>query len=371
LLGKKIGSKNGFRRVNLHSLQGVYSFDNQRYIKEDGSHSSFLEEIGGASSGRYSEGLDNFICKWSNELSYEKLSELLRELTGVKQLTKNGLEEYIIQKAVGISRDMQEKSLGVAYGSILISEEIDIYDGDSEEVILMIDDVLVKAQKPHKKVAREEEDAKRIGVTVAIISDKSGAYHTFTEGIDAQGEVIYAIEDAIQDKIMELHSDEDKPLPLVAITDGARSIRLSLEKVFGLMVCIILDWYHLCHKLRALMSMIACNKEDKALYITDLTKLLWNGKVQEALSYLADMPRIKNAEKHQELVGYIEKHAKEIIDYEKRQKAGKTIGSGRCEKANDVIVARRQKKKGMAWAKNGAKALAIVKVYMLNKKAAA
>lgn len=369
--GKKIGKKNGFRKVNLRSLHGVYTFANQRYIKEDGVHSSFLEEIGCASGGRYSVGLDSFICQWSNEVSYEKVSELITVMTGEKQLSKQGLAGYIGQRAVEISSDLQKKSLGISYGSILISEEVDVYSVDSEEVILMIDDVLVKAQKPHKKVARTEEDAKRIGITVALISDKSGNYHSFTEGINAQGEVIYAIEDAIQDKIMEFHSDEDKPLPIVAITDGARSIRLSLEKVFGLMVCIILDWYHLCHKLRTLMSMIACNKEDKILYINDLTKLLWNGKVQDALAYMADMPRIKNVEKYQELIGYLEKHEKEIIDYEKRQKAGKTIGSGRCEKANDVIVARRQKKKGMAWAENGSKALAIVKVFIDNKKTAA
>ena len=37
--------------------------------------------------------------------------------------------------------------------------------------------------------------------------------------------------------------------------------------------------------------------------------------------------------KRQELLGYLEKHAAEIINYERRQQAGKCLGSGRMEKA--------------------------------------
>lgn len=47
--------------------------------------------------------------------------------------------------------------------------------------------------------------------------------------------------------------------------------------------------------------------------------------------------------------------------------SNETIGSGRGEKANDVIVAKRQKKKGRSWSKKGSRALAILKVEQLNK----
>lgn len=45
--------------------------------------------------------------------------------------------------------------------------------------------------------------------------------------------------------------------------------------------------------------------------------------------------------------GYLEKHQHEIINYERRSGAGKTIGSGRVEKGVDLAVGRRQKNKGM------------------------
>lgn len=56
-----------------------------------------------------------------------------------------------------------------------------------------------------------------------------------------------------------------------------------------------------------------------------------------------------------------------IIDYERRVKAGKTIGSGRMEKAVDrAAVGVRQKKKGMSWSEAGSRALSLLKVVELN-----
>jgi hypothetical protein len=51
-----------------------------------------------------------------------------------------------------------------------------------------------------------------------------------------------------------------------------------------------------------------------------------------------------------------------------RQAANKTIGSGRVEKANDLVVAHRQKKKGMAWSKAGSSALAIIRINRINQE---
>jgi hypothetical protein len=69
-----------------------------------------------------------------------------------------------------------------------------------------------------------------------------------------------------------------------------------------------------------------------------------------------------------ELVTYLEKHAHEIIDYERRAKAGKTIGSGRMEKGVNQAIGYRQKKKGMSWSDAGSKALGILRVVELNEQ---
>jgi hypothetical protein len=68
----------------------------------------------------------------------------------------------------------------------------------------------------------------------------------------------------------------------------------------------------------------------------------------------------------QELSGYLEKHYSEIINYERRSRAGRTIGSGRMEKGVDLTVGQRQKNKGMSWSHLGSRALSLLKVAELN-----
>ncbi len=76
----------------------------------------------------------------------------------------------------------------------------------------------------------------------------------------------------------------------------------------------------------------------------------------------------KNTAKREELFAYLTKPTSEIIHYEKRKATGKKIGSGRVEKANDVLVAHRQKKKGMAWSRTGSESLAILKALEINHR---
>ena len=74
----------------------------------------------------------------------------------------------------------------------------------------------------------------------------------------------------------------------------------------------------------------------------------------------------RNPEKLNELITYFTKHKSEIINYQLRRQAGKTIGSGRMEKGVDLVIGHRQKHKGMSWRALGSRALAILKVAELN-----
>jgi hypothetical protein len=156
----------------------------------------------------------------------------------------------------------------------------------------------------------------------------------------------------------------------VAITDGAKSIRLRLWRVFGGQVVIILDWFHLDKKVRELLTMIAYNKDQKEQILTSILPLLWVGNSQETIDYLKEI-KPKNQSKHQELIDYLTKHQQEIINYKKRKEAQKPIGSGRAEKGVDLVVAQRQKNKPMAWSEDGSHALAVLKAHAMNAKWAA
>ncbi len=57
-----------------------------------------------------------------------------------------------------------------------------------------------------------------------------------------------------------------------------------------------------------------------------------------------------------------------IPDYRARWRACRYIGSGQVEKANDLLVARRQKGRGMHWSGEMSDALAALRTLTLNRE---
>jgi hypothetical protein len=121
-------------------------------------------------------------------------------------------------------------------------------------------------------------------------------------------------------------------------------------------------------KVGELMSMVARNKQEKAAHVAHLLDHLWHGRTDTALTYLRREVQAKNPQQLAALVTYLEKHRAEIIDYGRRQRASKPIGSGRMEKGVDQVIGARQKHKGMSWSPAGSKALDILKVVELNQQ---
>jgi hypothetical protein len=114
------------------------------------------------------------------------------------------------------------------------------------------------------------------------------------------------------------------------------------------------------------MSMIAANKQERSKHLKFLLLQLWQGKTTAALEYLKHRVNVRNQDRWQELIGYLEKHHSEIINYNRRSRAGKTIGSGRMEKGVDLTVGSRQKNNGMSWSPLGSRALSLLKMAELN-----
>jgi hypothetical protein len=135
-------------------------------------------------------------------------------------------------------------------------------------------------------------------------------------------------------------------LNLVAIADGAKSIRCRLKSVFGEQATIILDWYHLGRKVRKLIGSIARNQAEKSEHLKFLCLNLWQGKATDGIEYLKHQVKTKNPETLKELITYFSKHQSEIINYQRRQQAGKPIGSGWVEKAVDARCGASAEEKG-------------------------
>ena len=77
---------------------------------------------------------------------------------------------------------------------------------------------------------------------------------------------------------------------------------------------------------------------------------------------------IKSHEAIDRLIGYFERNRSYIVCYGLRKKLGLRISSNRGEKANDLVVADRQKHNGMSWSKTGSGALTSVIILHQNNE---
>ena len=129
----------------------------------------------------------------------------------------------------------------------------------------------------------------------------------------------------------------------------------------------ILDWHHLKQKCYDLASRICRGKVAKARFLRRLYRRLWRGDVPGAIAVLdAERPEVKHAAKLDELMAYLQTRAAWIPNYRQRRIAWQYISSAHVEKANDLIVARRQKNRGMQWSEATSDALAALRTLMLN-----
>ena len=71
--------------------------------------------------------------------------------------------------------------------------------------------------------------------------------------------------------------------------------------------------------------------------------------------------------KLQELIDYLKARKPYIVNYNERRLQQQYMGSAHAEKACDLIVAKRQKNRGMHWSEATADALAAMKTVILNQ----
>jgi hypothetical protein len=366
--------------VTLKSLQGKFLFRVQRFLL-DGTEKTYFDLTNQFQEDYVSDNLREFSGYYSNRLSYKEVEKLIKTMTGDRQLSDTKIQQVVVGKAIEMSKRQAEEQEKQTEKKDLkmpaVQEKVNIYEKAEKEIIIFDDAIQVKQQKAmrekkHKKLLNEadaeEKTKNKVSTDVVMLEKKEGGFTYIIGEIDEKGNEAKPFEEIVKSEIIKEYGEEKEPLKIVAITDGAKGIRNRLLTIFGVVVTIILDWYHLCKKVRELMSMIAVNKEEKINHVIQLLYYLWRGMSDEAIEYLKQKVTAKNKQKLAELITYLEKHKVEIIDYGKRKEAGKTIGSGRMEKGVDQVIGYRQKKKGMSWSQKGSKSLGILKVAELNNK---
>jgi hypothetical protein len=131
---------------------------------------------------------------------------------------------------------------------------------------------------------------------------------------------------------------------------------------------LILDWYHLRKKCKDRLSRLGGDKAARKMLQQQVCRALWQGQVDEALHALEQFrPQVRQAEGAlEELIAYLQRHREAVPNYSERRRERRYIGSGTVEKANDLLVARRQKRRGMHWHMRTSEGLARLKLLLLN-----
>ena len=317
---------------------------------------------------------------YSNRLSYQEVEDLVERVSGKRLLSDQKIWDIVVNKAVEVSSKWQQEIQSIKQSiksETSIASIVDIYNPLSQEILLFDDGIGVKKQKENRsknqdvvigepEQSGQKQKRKTVITDVVLLQTPLGSFEYLISPIDNQGQSLISLEEIIKCKLKYYYSDYNFPLPIVAITDGASSIRKRLHSLNPRGITLILDWYHLCKKLREFLSMITRNSAEKTEHSKFLFGHLWRGKTRDVLTYLETQIKARNQKKLDELITYITKHETEIINYELRRQAGKTIGSGRMEKGVDTVIGHRQKHKGMSWSSLGSKALAILKVTECN-----
>jgi hypothetical protein len=264
------------------------------------------------------------------------------------------------------ARLRQQVQAAASLAPVAIGEQVNVYDPSAEEVHVLTDGVLVKSQKSdHKRASVPKRKKPRLyhQTWVLLFQSRSGRYRYLTGSTDAS----VSLSQVAQAYLREEWAGRSTPLPVVVLSDGATQIRSDLFDLFGVSVTIILDWYHLQKRVYEQLCKCAFNKTQREGWEEIVLAHLWRGRTDEALDFLKALS-VRNEKARTELLGYLQKHHCEIIDYERRKSIGKSVGSGRMEKAVDQAVSMRQKNKGMSWSKQGSHSLAQLTIAQLNNE---
>ena len=160
---------------------------------------------------------------------------------------------------------------------------------------------------------------------------------------------------------------------IVFFSDGAQNIRSCIDTFFSFRAPVVhmLDWYHLEKRMKELLSMaVKGNKEAKAAMRNVIGRRLWAGNVDEAIEYLESIPEksIKSQQRLDEAIDYLKRRKPHIPCYALRSLLGYRNSSNPAEKANDRVVAVRQKHNGMSWSSAGSSSLALITALELNNE---
>ncbi len=218
------------------------------------------------------------------------------------------------------------------------------------QILVGIDEVLTRAQRHHTFIA----------VRTARIATTAG-YRYVSGGGEA---FLHRLRGLLVRAVVPGYS-------LLAIADCAHWIRAFFEERLTTIApkTLLFDWHHLQERCAYEASRACRGRTAKRRFLRRLRRQLWRGDVPAALRVIErEHPRARASSNLHRFAEYLRARQCYIPSYRDRWCACQYIGSGQAEKANDLLVARRQKGRGMHWGAEMCDALAALQTVRFNQE---
>ena len=203
----------------------------QRFQGPIRGETTYLEVTEQLCEGSMSARLAEFSAYYSNRMSYDEVAGLLERVTGQPVLSDQTIQHLVVAKAVEVSRQWQNECQADTAAPPLpaVMSQVDWYDPQSKEVLLLTEAIQVKQQKAHRGQGADkptvERETKRVHTDVWLVEQPTGGFISLTAGVDATGQEVVSGVARVRWQFQHDYAGRSEPLPVVAITDGARTIR--------------------------------------------------------------------------------------------------------------------------------------------------
>ena len=140
--------------------------------------------------------LAEFSTYYSNRMSYDEVAGLLERVTGQHVLSDQTIQHLVVAKAVEVSQQWQSESQADTAAPLwpAVTPQVDWYDPQSEEVLLLTDAIQVKQQKARRGQGADkpalERATKRVHTEVWLVEQPPGGFTYLTAGVDAMGQEV-------------------------------------------------------------------------------------------------------------------------------------------------------------------------------------
>jgi hypothetical protein len=154
--------------------------------------------------------------------------------------------------------------------------------------------------------------------------------------------------------------------------DGAGWIKSQAEHHFPEATC-VLDWPHPSRAIHKAIRAARSGGEHKELrrqMHRAVPEHLWHGDVDGAIGLLSSLRPPEGREPVralEEAISYLDNQRDWLHDYQALRDAGCPVGSGMVERAVEMVINRRLKKRGMRWRRANADAVVSLRVKTINQ----